>query len=169
MLTAIQVQPGDKRSPMAPASRINFGKMYTVEYNVKVCDFGDVRRTYIPYLVNQWKWVIDCDQKGNNTAHTAADTSTDAHGSDDDGDETDVTQLATVREDAETSNEAEVTVLGYGTAIYPWTAQGQLTMEANDRITVTYLDENWGQGINFRTRERGSFPRNYVRIDGSDQ
>lgn len=175
MLTAIPVRPrgNDKRLRMALASRINFGKMYTVEYNVKVFDFGDVRKSYIPYLVNQWKWVIDCDQKGNNATYTGITTAAaSAEDADDsDVDDEDEPQLATVLEDAETANEAEVTVVGFGTALWPWCLspeKGQLTMQTDDRITVTYLDANWGQGLNSRTLERGSFPRNYVKLDGTD-
>ena len=35
-------------------SRIDFSRMYTVEHNVKVYDFGNVHETYIPRLTQNW-------------------------------------------------------------------------------------------------------------------
>jgi hypothetical protein len=163
MLTAIPVRPrdSDKGLSMSAASRINFGKMYTVEHNVKVFYFGDVRKNYIPYLIQQWQWVLGCDQKGNNATHRTATSSGGAVPKIDSDNKHPATVTGAV-------SSTEVTVIGYGTALYPWGTppeKGQLTMQANDRITVTFLNESWGQGINARTLERGSFPRNYVSMD----
>ncbi|KAF2453988.1 hypothetical protein BDY21DRAFT_116516 [Lineolata rhizophorae] len=41
---AIRVEPRDPSYSMDPLSRINFGKVYTLEHNVKVYDFGKVHK-----------------------------------------------------------------------------------------------------------------------------
>jgi hypothetical protein len=46
---------------MDPESRVNFGKTYTVEHNVKVYDFGHVDKNYLHRLRSQWKQVWDED------------------------------------------------------------------------------------------------------------
>ncbi|QDS69656.1 hypothetical protein FKW77_009443 [Venturia effusa] len=175
MLTAIPVRAknGDKRLQMAAASRLNFGKMYTVEFNVKVFDFGDVRKSYVHQLVAQWKWVMDCDQKGNSATHTGTPawgnaTAEAVEDSDEDNEDNETSQLETVPENSGAINEAGLIVVGYGTAQWSWSEKGQLAMSAGDKINVTsILDDNWGHGQNVRTREEGSFPRKYVLIDGT--
>ncbi|KAF2430749.1 hypothetical protein EJ08DRAFT_566917, partial [Tothia fuscella] len=42
MMPSIRVNPRQKQEKLHAMSRINFSKMYTVEHNVKVYDFGDV-------------------------------------------------------------------------------------------------------------------------------
>jgi hypothetical protein len=39
---------------MELSSRLNYGKMYTLEHNVRVYDFGMVRSDYIQILTGQW-------------------------------------------------------------------------------------------------------------------
>lgn len=58
MLRPIKVRPRDRRDRMEPMSRVNFGKIYTVEHNVKVYDFGDVERNDLHRLRSQWKDVL---------------------------------------------------------------------------------------------------------------
>jgi len=58
--------------------------------------------------------------------------------------------------------------LTYATALYAYTASddGDLALEANDRIAVTeYMNAEWWKGRNERTRKEGIFPRNYVKVE----
>jgi hypothetical protein len=47
----IIVNPSDSSQKLSPMSRLNFGKVYTVEHNIKVMDIGKVDTTSMPYLV----------------------------------------------------------------------------------------------------------------------
>jgi hypothetical protein len=172
MLSSVQVRPRSRQEKMFPASRINFGKMYTVEHNVKVYDFGDVRSGYITSLVEQWKWVLDCDLMGNapqsklETSATGADDDSDNNNDGDDG------ELDTIESDDESEEAGPPVLPGHGTASYEWkdtTNPGQLMFESNDRIYVeTYVDSAWARGRNETTRLTGLFPQNYVRVDAPD-
>lgn len=59
MLSPIQVLPNSARDVLHLMSRINYGKTYTVEHNVKVFDFGSVAEDDIRTLTSQWRWVRD--------------------------------------------------------------------------------------------------------------
>lgn len=59
MLKPIRVIPRDRRNNTDEKSRINYGKIYTVEHNVKVYDFGDVALDSLFRLRNSWKRVLD--------------------------------------------------------------------------------------------------------------
>lgn len=55
---AIRVSPRDKHSQMDRTSRLHYAKMYTVEHNVKVFDFGMVLPEYIEVMKSQWREVL---------------------------------------------------------------------------------------------------------------
>jgi hypothetical protein len=59
MLKAIRVEPHSRQEKLDSLSRINFSKIYTVEHNVKVYDFGDVHKYHIRDLRHQWRDVLD--------------------------------------------------------------------------------------------------------------
>jgi hypothetical protein len=59
MLQPIRVVPKAKDTKLDTMSRINFAKIYTVEANIKVFDFGDVHEDSLSDLVHQWKQVLD--------------------------------------------------------------------------------------------------------------
>ena len=50
---------------MDPMSRLDFAKIYTVEHNVKVFDFGDVHKDHIHTLKTQWRYVLKRDLEKN--------------------------------------------------------------------------------------------------------
>ena len=50
MLPAIRIEPARPNDIMAPTSRINFGKHYTVEHNLAVYEFGNVRSEFLGQL-----------------------------------------------------------------------------------------------------------------------
>ena len=48
----IRVDPDLRNDKLDPRSRLNFGKVYTIEHNVKVRSFGMVHRNSLPALLN---------------------------------------------------------------------------------------------------------------------
>lgn len=69
LLQFIQVKARVENDTMDRASRLNYGKMYTVEHNVRVYDFGMVVDKDIPILLAQWKQVLDLTF-GQTSEHT---------------------------------------------------------------------------------------------------
>ncbi|KAL8828584.1 MAG: hypothetical protein Q9170_006544, partial [Blastenia crenularia] len=55
----IRVCTSSPENKLAPASRVNLGKTYTVEFNSKVKEVGMVDRLSIPRLVSAWKALMD--------------------------------------------------------------------------------------------------------------
>lgn len=53
----IRVDPDRRDGRLDPMSRLNFGKVYTVEHNVKAESFGAVHREFLPHLIYQWRVV----------------------------------------------------------------------------------------------------------------
>ncbi|CZR67029.1 uncharacterized protein PAC_16928 [Phialocephala subalpina] len=51
---SIRVEVIDPADELDPASRLNYGKLYTVEHNVKVCPIGRVARTYEQQVVDDY-------------------------------------------------------------------------------------------------------------------
>ena len=50
----IRVSPVNIGDRLAETSRLNYGKLYTVEHNVKVSEFGSVHPDYLPILKDEW-------------------------------------------------------------------------------------------------------------------
>ena len=50
----ILVIPTDPRESLDVASRINFGKVYTVEHNLKVKDVGQISPTSLPKVIGYY-------------------------------------------------------------------------------------------------------------------
>jgi hypothetical protein len=65
MMSPIRVRARSKQEKLHAMSRINFSKMYTVEHNVKVYDFGDVDSEHKERLRTQWRYVLDHDGTGH--------------------------------------------------------------------------------------------------------
>jgi hypothetical protein len=65
MMSPIRIKARSKQEKLHAMSRINFSKMYTVEHNVKVYDFGDVDSQHKERLRTQWRYVLDHDGKGH--------------------------------------------------------------------------------------------------------
>jgi hypothetical protein len=55
MLKAIRVQARSQRDVLSPVSRVNFSKIYTIEHNVKVYDFGNVDKSFLYLLTHQFE------------------------------------------------------------------------------------------------------------------
>jgi hypothetical protein len=54
MMSPIRITPNKERDRLDPRSRINYCKLYTIEHNVKVYDFGMVHKDYLRKLKCQW-------------------------------------------------------------------------------------------------------------------
>jgi hypothetical protein len=61
MLDSIRVNPTIEGQSLDTMSRINFKKVYTVEYNVKVWGFGNVDKASLRYLQLQFEQVWNED------------------------------------------------------------------------------------------------------------
>lgn len=55
---SIRVNPDEKNAVLDPQSRINYGKLYNVEYNVKVKNFGSLSPEYLDVLMRQFSAVF---------------------------------------------------------------------------------------------------------------
>jgi hypothetical protein len=55
---AIKVNPDDKGGVLDPQSRLNYGKVYNVEHNVKVKNFGSLSPEYLNALLEQFTAVF---------------------------------------------------------------------------------------------------------------
>jgi hypothetical protein len=58
MLLPIRVVPTRPGDRMENRSRLDYGKIYTVEYNVRIYDFGLVHPDYYEIFMGQWKKVF---------------------------------------------------------------------------------------------------------------
>jgi hypothetical protein len=56
--TAIRIDPFDAEDTLHPASRINYGKLYNIEHNVKVKPYGVVNNQFMHALITQWTQVF---------------------------------------------------------------------------------------------------------------
>jgi hypothetical protein len=167
MLSAIPVRANGRSDKMFSASRINFGKVYTVEHNVKVYDFGNVLKEFVPQIQAHWAKVLSCDLQGNppETTSTERERSGEA-----------TRNLATAETGNEEGNETGI-VIGapklpnHGTATFAWTSTdvGQLVFKKDDRILVIeFADDHWAKGRNESTACIGLFPRGLVTLDGPE-
>jgi len=59
MRRPVLVEAKSKTEKMDKTSRVNYAKIYTVEHNVKVYDFGQVERGYLNRLITQFQAVFD--------------------------------------------------------------------------------------------------------------
>ncbi|KAI4140016.1 MAG: hypothetical protein L6R39_005999 [Caloplaca ligustica] len=57
--SAIRVIPVRHDEKLDPKSRVNMGKMYTVEWNTKVKEIGQVDKQSMVTLINYWKQIIN--------------------------------------------------------------------------------------------------------------
>jgi hypothetical protein len=58
MLPSIRVERSDKTNKLLPMSRINYSKIYTIEDNLKVKDFGMVHKDYMEQLTQNFSQTI---------------------------------------------------------------------------------------------------------------
>jgi len=64
MMTSIRVVPKLKSDKLDSMSRVNFAKIYTVEHNVKVYNFGNVHEDSLPVLRHQWNFALERNVEG---------------------------------------------------------------------------------------------------------
>jgi hypothetical protein len=56
--TAIRIDPFDQDDTLHSASRVNYGKVYNIEHNVKVKPYGVVNNQFMHALITQWTQVF---------------------------------------------------------------------------------------------------------------
>jgi hypothetical protein len=161
MLTSIRVKPSRRGDAMYKASRINFAKIYTVEHNVKVYDFGDVYEKFVPQLLASWEWVLNCDLEGKPRPGPEPASPLQPL----------VNQpLPTVIEDVPSVPPGAPPI--HGSATSAWTDtinQNQLHFQPGDRIYVEkHVSNDWSSGRNESTRLEGLFPKALVTLDSPD-
>ncbi|KAF2673763.1 hypothetical protein BT63DRAFT_410727 [Microthyrium microscopicum] len=61
MMPGIRVVPKSRTEKLDSRARIDFGRIYTVEHNVKVYDFGNADEVFVARLLDQWVHVIQTD------------------------------------------------------------------------------------------------------------
>jgi hypothetical protein len=74
MLPGIRVVPNRPRDELHKMSRVDFSRMYTVEHNVKVSDFGDVHPSHAGRLQSQWITTITGGGSGDTRSHSELGT-----------------------------------------------------------------------------------------------
>ena len=148
MRAALQVKPSTPGDRMEDASRLNYGKMYTVEHNVRVYDFGMVRSEYIPILTGEWGQIVgySAGQKRAQNTSTSAPLAAPAP----------VSSSLPVYAD-------------YGYAkddlIPPAGDDRQIPLEENDRLAIIFWPfEGWARAYNERSRETGIVPITYISL-----
>lgn len=57
--SAIRVVPARADEKLDPKSRVNMGKIYTVEWNTKVKEIGQVEKDSLVKLLAYWKQIIN--------------------------------------------------------------------------------------------------------------
>jgi hypothetical protein len=65
MMREIRVITTDRRDKLDVMSRINYQKIYTVEHNAKVYDFGTVHKSDLHVFYTQWMFVLKHDSMRN--------------------------------------------------------------------------------------------------------
>ena len=58
---AIRVHPESSQHKLAPESRVNYAKMYTVEHNTKVCFIGKIHQESKSRFLATWKSNLEED------------------------------------------------------------------------------------------------------------
>jgi len=86
-LGAIRVKGNTKNDVLDGKSRINFGKMYTIEHNCKVYDFGDVHKDFLKLLTQNWRYVLQRDIRGREEDTETSQCQEDSDDEDDDDDD----------------------------------------------------------------------------------
>ena len=89
MLPPIRVLAKNRGDKLRRESRINFGKVYTVEHNCKVYDFGVVHQDYIDNLIACWRWVLTRNTADTGRGANSAGTFPEDDGDDDDDEDDD--------------------------------------------------------------------------------
>jgi hypothetical protein len=130
MMPEIRVRAKRKGDKLDKMSRIDFSRMYTVEHNVKVYDFGDVHKDYLDKLIQHWIRVISRDLVGglynmplvkpkggrgddDDSAYKDSDDEGDRNDDDDDDDDEDASSSDGQDERGQAGHYSGATASGY--------------------------------------------------------
>lgn len=85
LMEALHIQVEDKTETIHPTARINFGKIYTIEHNVKVKSVGRIVPEDLHRLRHYWRSVLDKEwAKGEEEEDEQIETAKDESDEDDD-------------------------------------------------------------------------------------
>ena len=143
---------------MEPTSRLNFGKMYTVEHNVRVYDYGMVHEDFIGILKEQWKavigWTLALSHTQASTESVHVESSSSAMAS-----------PATAERPASYLPQ----YVDYGEANADFTPpEGdtrQLALQRDDRLAVLeWPYDGWARAYNQRSRSTGLVAMQHISL-----
>jgi len=139
---------------MDPASRIHYGKMYTVEHNVKVCNFGMVHPDHIPIVIAQWRQFLDWEKNDSTSQYTSGPSQQDNSSPP----AVPVTPASTFPSYVD---------LGYVTTAYVpgENADRQISLQQHDRLAILeWPYPGWAKAWNQRSGETGLVPQQYITL-----
>lgn len=178
MLQPVRVVSNRKTDTMESRSRVDFGKIYTVEHNVKVYDFGRVHETQRTFFKAQFNYVWgikeEVEEKDEGKEQVEK-KKRDRHSKEKKPAKVEKTAKAGVTaKDSKSSKDKSVTTeeAAMQTATYRYVRalctyndpmQGCLHFSPRDVILLTgQTSEGWWTGRNMRTNAEGVFPPSYV-------
>jgi hypothetical protein len=161
-------------------SRVDFNKIYTVEHNVKVYDFGRVHEDERSFLRHQFNYVWginqDIDEESEEEVEQPEKKKRERHpkgkkptkGEKSTRSEKSTKTHRSTTEENSTTDEipTQAQAYRYVMAIHAYSNQnaGHLQLDADDVILLTgAVSESWWKGRNERTLEVGMFPSTYVK------
>jgi hypothetical protein len=158
MRLAIRVEPNSRQDRMDTRSRLHYGKLYTIEHNVKVYDFGMVHRDYLRAFWSQWRDVM---------FGTVSEASSSSQNQ---------SSFQDLPPPPERSREdSQVTFIDYAVAkrTYRITedakAGGQISIEQDDRIgIISYPGQGWAKAYNQATRDTGLVWKDFLLLDSEE-
>jgi hypothetical protein len=77
MMAPIRVVPKLRSDQLDPMCRVNFAKIYTVEHNVKVYNFGDVHKDFLEAMIRQWEYTLAVEPRDNSLRNSPIMPQTD--------------------------------------------------------------------------------------------
>jgi hypothetical protein len=181
MLQPIRVVSNKRTDIMDRMSRVDFNKIYTVEHNVKVYDFGRVHEDERSFLRHQFNYVWGISQdiddesgdeedepekKKKRERHPKAKKSTKGEKSTKSERSTKTHRSTKEESQARQEPSPQAQEQRYVIAIHAYSspATGHLAIEVEDVILLTgSVSESWWLGRNERTLEMGMFPSSYVK------
>ncbi|QDS69658.1 hypothetical protein FKW77_009452 [Venturia effusa] len=190
MLQSIRVVSNKRIDIMDPMSRVDFSKIYTVEHNVKVYDFGWVHKDSRNMLRHQFQYVWSINQdteeesdeepeqsekkKKKRERYPKGKTSSKGEKSSR-GEKSTNTKRATEADVQrptieQTSVQTQEHHYYTATQAYNGPDARYLSMKAVDNILfAATVSDDWWRGRNERTGEVGMFPRAYVKQYVADE
>jgi hypothetical protein len=147
MLPGIRVLPKKRHLKLHRMARIDFSRIYTVEHNVKVFDFGNVHKDHLHRLITQWIRVFmpdiveDFQALNNSRQQDSNSDDDDDDDNDDDNDDDDKDDDDDEDDDEEDDEESDDNNAGYKRPTYP--SKGHYSGSSGYVTTTGYSGTNY--------------------------